>query len=372
MTAGDERGVDLLLVEDNPDDARFVQRLVSNYQSETEPRETTGPIVIDELDHVDRLVDGLDRVQRRTPDAILLDLMLPDSSGLETVDRMVERAPAVPIVVLTGHDETEIGVEAIQRGAEEYLVKGSITATVLVRTLRYAIERKRNQRELLDRNHRLALLNRIIRTDIRNDASMIVGRGDQLRDRVDSSDEAALEALLDAAEHLVELTDTSAGLMDVLSPDDLQREPRDLNAVLDAAVTRVRRESDVPITIERTDAVDDPMTVYGTPMLESAFTHLLSTVVDSAHRESSPVSVRVDASNDRVSVAIAGDRVRLPDAQRELLVNPPSRYEDGARMGIGLYLVTTVLEDVDGEIAVEDTYAAGTTVTTTFERVRRS
>jgi len=103
---------------------------------------------------------------------------------------------------------------------------------------------------------------------------MIVGRGDQLRDRVDSSDEAALEALLDAAEHLVELTDTSAGLMDVLSPDDLQREPRDLNAVLDAAVTRVRRESDVPITIERTDAVDDPMTVYGTPMLESAFTHL--------------------------------------------------------------------------------------------------
>jgi len=90
--------------------------------------------VIDELDHVDRLVDGLDRVQRRTPDAILLDLMLPDSSGLETVDRMVERAPAVPIVVLTGHDETEIGVEAIQRGAEEYLVKGSITATVLVRT----------------------------------------------------------------------------------------------------------------------------------------------------------------------------------------------------------------------------------------------
>lgn len=372
MAGSENPGVELLLVEDNPDDARFVRRLVTEYQSDIEPQETGGPIEIDDIDRVDRLADGLERVRTRPPDVILLDLVLPDSAGLETVDRMVEHAPIVPIVVLTGRDEAELGVEAIRRGAAEYLVKGALSAEVLLRTLRYAVERKRNQRELLDRNHRLALLNRIVRRDIRNDASMIVGRGEQLRHRVEPGGEAALEAVLEAADHLVELTDTAAGLMDVLSADDLQREPCDLDAVLDAAVARVRRERDVTITIDRYDDADEPMTVYGSPMLESAFEHLLCTAIDHSDRTTPHVTatLTVDASSNRASIDISGDGIEIPAKQRELLVDADARLERGSGMDIGLYLVTTVLEDVDGEIEIDDT-TRETTVTVTFERIRQ-
>jgi light-regulated signal transduction histidine kinase (bacteriophytochrome) len=102
-----------------------------------------------ELIHTGRLVEGMDLLGQETVDCILLDLGLPDSQGIETVKTMRRTFPRKPIVVLTGEDDTEMGIQALHEGAQDYLVKGQLDAPVLIRSVRYAMERNRHEEELL-------------------------------------------------------------------------------------------------------------------------------------------------------------------------------------------------------------------------------
>lgn len=364
--------VELLLVEDTPADAQFVERLIHEQQTSPGDGGIDGPIEITNVHHVDRLEAALERLRTVPPDVVLLDLMLPDSRGLETVERVVEYAPDIPVVVLTGQDEMAVGADAIQRGAQDYLTKGKITGELLFRTLRYAIERTRNRRRLHDRNYRLALLNQIVQQDIRNDVSMIVGLGDQLRDSVDPDDEQAVETLLDAAQHAVELTDTAAAVVDVISADDVEREPYDLYSVLDTEVQRVRRERDVEISVERRDAVGGPVMVSASPMLGSVFEHLLANAVEHSDRATPQVDVTVETTEAEVTVAIADDGVGIPDAQKRSLVDPTVRFDDRSGMGVGLYLVTTLLESFGGRLDIADNDPRGTRMLVTLARAADS
>ena len=122
----------ILLVEDNPDDAELLRESLS---------EVASPHF--ELTHVPRLADALERLGGERFDAVLSDLGLPDSQGLATFARLQARAPDVPIVVLTGLDDETVAVRAVQDGAQDYLVKGQLSAGLLVRSIRYALERQR-------------------------------------------------------------------------------------------------------------------------------------------------------------------------------------------------------------------------------------
>lgn len=135
--ASSEQVLRLLLVEDNPADARLIQE---------ELREV--PSVRFEVLHVMRLSEA-ERVGREAKlDAVLLDLSLPDGHGLGNISRLLQAAPAVPLVVLTGTDDEQLAVQAVHQGAQDYLVKGQVTGPLLVRALRYAIERKRAEEGL--------------------------------------------------------------------------------------------------------------------------------------------------------------------------------------------------------------------------------
>ena len=92
--------------------------------------------------HVTHLAAGLEHLKAGPPDAILLDLGLPDSQGLGTLETITSQTARVPIVVLTGLNDTEMAVKAMQAGAQDYLVKGEFAGDFLTRILRYAIERK--------------------------------------------------------------------------------------------------------------------------------------------------------------------------------------------------------------------------------------
>jgi two-component system, cell cycle sensor histidine kinase and response regulator CckA len=121
----------LLVVEDNPGDARLLREMFVDGDS----RNT-------ELTHVSCMIDAEKFLAERAVDIILLDLGLPDAQGLEAVRRAHAAAPHVPLVVLTGLDDESIAVQALQQGAQDYLIKGRIDAHGLLRALRYAKERK--------------------------------------------------------------------------------------------------------------------------------------------------------------------------------------------------------------------------------------
>jgi len=134
----------VLLVEDNPGDARLIREMLS---------EAGGASFQPEC--VDRLAAGIERVTSGGLDVVLLDLSLPDSSGLDTLHRMHAAAPEVPILVLTGYDDETVGVKAVQEGAQDYLVKGLVEGDLLVRAIRYAIERHRMLAKLEQYAHKL-------------------------------------------------------------------------------------------------------------------------------------------------------------------------------------------------------------------------
>ncbi len=133
----------ILLVEDNAGDIR----LLEEYLKEAGAGRYR-------LIQADRLARGLDRLAEADIDAVLLDLSLPDSHGMDTLVRMRAAAKAVPIVVLTGIEDEALGMRLIQAGAQDYLIKGQVTSQLLARSLRYAVERKRAEAALRDSEER--------------------------------------------------------------------------------------------------------------------------------------------------------------------------------------------------------------------------
>ena len=134
----------ILLVEDNPGDIRLLQEYLKE-----------GSACRFQITQAGRLSMGLERLAEARFDAVLLDLSLPDSQGLDTLARLYEAAKDVPIVVLTGIEDEALGVRLIQAGAQDYLVKGYVTGPLLVRSLRYAAERKRAEEALCESEARL-------------------------------------------------------------------------------------------------------------------------------------------------------------------------------------------------------------------------
>ena len=137
MTIPEAETISVLLIEDNPGDARIIQEMLLDVQH-----------AAFRVERVDRLASGLSRLHiGNTFDVVLTDLGLPDSQGWETFARVRDRAPDLPIIVLTGLDDEAVAVKAIGEGAQDYLVKGQVEDYLLPRSIRYAIGRKRAEAE---------------------------------------------------------------------------------------------------------------------------------------------------------------------------------------------------------------------------------
>src|ERR1700675_2826541 len=121
----------LLLVEDNPGDARLLHWMINEQGSNNM-----------QLMHVECMSDAEKHLAERAFDIILLDLGLPDAQGLGAVRRAHAAAPRVPLVVLTGLDDESLAAQALQEGAQDYLIKGQIEGRGLLRALRHSVERK--------------------------------------------------------------------------------------------------------------------------------------------------------------------------------------------------------------------------------------
>ena len=120
----------VLLVEDNPGDVRLlIEFLHENGKNEFS------------LEHVDTIKRALDYLEHNDCDLLLLDLSLPDGSGLETARLLCGAAPHLPIIVLTGLEDDKLAIEAVQAGAQDYLIKNEVNSSILIRSMNYAIER---------------------------------------------------------------------------------------------------------------------------------------------------------------------------------------------------------------------------------------
>ena len=148
MSARANAHTNVLLIEDNPDDALLIQETLADIGSAGF-----------NVDWVVRLAEGIERLAEQRFDVVLLDIGLPDSQGLDTFATAHEASPAVPIILLTGLDDERVAVQAVQQGAQDYLVKSHVDGPLLVRSLRYAIERQRLIAEVVTQTDELSRIN---------------------------------------------------------------------------------------------------------------------------------------------------------------------------------------------------------------------
>jgi PAS domain S-box-containing protein len=132
-----DKHINILLIEDDRPDADIVREMLA----EADGDKFT-------VEHASTLSNGLDRLTDEDIDVILLDLLLPDSHGLETLTSVQTQAPHLPIIVLSGAMSKKIAIQAVQEGAQDYLTKGQVDSSLLTRAIHYAIERKQIEKSL--------------------------------------------------------------------------------------------------------------------------------------------------------------------------------------------------------------------------------
>jgi len=132
-----EEKVEILLFEDNPGDANLIEEMLEEFAD--------FPY---ELKNVETLKEGIKLLKEHQFNVILLDLRLPDSDGIETFLDIHAMNSRIPIIILTGIHDEKTGIDAVKKGAQDYLVKGQVDGRLLNRSIRYSIERKRAEEKL--------------------------------------------------------------------------------------------------------------------------------------------------------------------------------------------------------------------------------
>ena len=132
-----ERQINVLIVEDDPGDARLVVEALRNSDRMSFLTESAKS-----------LKAALEQIKDKDFNVVLLDLSLPDSFGTATVEAINRQAPQMPIIVLTGAKDEAIAMEVVEKGAQDYLIKGEAPSAILVRSIHYAIYRKQSEQKL--------------------------------------------------------------------------------------------------------------------------------------------------------------------------------------------------------------------------------
>jgi two-component system sensor histidine kinase UhpB len=139
--------LNLLLIEDNPADVFFLKKMLLDV-----------PLTINNIYEADRLEKGIDLLKKGNVGLTLLDLSLPDSSGLDSLFGILKATNKIPIIILTGLDDTNIALEAIKAGAQDYLVKGEFNKNLLQRAIQYSLERKKQEEKIKESEEKYRLI----------------------------------------------------------------------------------------------------------------------------------------------------------------------------------------------------------------------
>lgn len=325
-----ELSLEVLLVEDNPGDAQ----LVEHYLDAPHVADIVGDVT---LSHVESLSDGIDELERTSYDILFLDLGLPESTGLTTLERTLEEVTRTPIVVLTGLDDREIAVQSIQRGAQDYLPKEDLDADTLARALRYAFERHQQEEELRRKNERLDKFASVVSHDLRNPLNVAQGRLELVRDECDSEDIPDVAGALERMEALIDdlLTLARQGdAIDTLEPVDIASLTEECWRNTDTGY------ADIVVETERSIYAD-----------ESRLKQLLENLIRNAiEHNDDPVTITVGVDSEDV-LYIEDDGTGISETDRDRIFESGySTSREGT--GFGLMIVEEIVNAHGWIIAV--------------------
>lgn len=366
----------VLLVEDNPGDAVLVREALAD---------APGPTF--SLDWRPTLTDALTALAEGGFDAMLLDLSLPESRGIETLQRMRAAHDNVPILVLSGIDDEGTAVAALHAGAQDYLVKGRFDGPLLARALRYAIERKRARdeiealnveletrvqrrtAELAAANEELEGILHSLTHDLRTPLRSIHGFAELLleehQSRLDADGRDYLQRMVGASERLETVLDALLELSRT-TRITLRWEHFDLTAIAERVVADQRRawpDREVEAHVEPgMEAVGDPR------LIRIALGQLVANAFKFT-RDAERPTVRVGRQDGAFFVADNG--VGFDMAFADNLFRPFQRLhgDQGFEgVGIGLATASRIIQRHGGKLWAEGEPGVGSTFRFTLDQ----
>jgi len=275
-----DKPINILLIEDNSGDRRLISEMLTEASTDE-----TG--VAFDIQYADRLQAAIEYLGQNRVEAILLDLGLPDSKGLDTLKRVYAEVPELPIVVLTGLNDELIGVQAVNEGAQDYLIKGQVDTHLLRRTIRYAIERKQaeeRERRLqlqLNLSTRLASLGLMVEGiahEVNNPLSSVIGFAQMLTcEDIPENTKDDIKMINDNAQRVADIMNN---LLTFARQQKLQRTYINVNDIIRATL-QMRAHSLESNNITVTTELDStlPSTMADATLLQQAFLNLIINAV---------------------------------------------------------------------------------------------
>lgn len=374
----------ILLIEDNLAEARLLEEFLKQTQS----KQFT-------LVHVKRLGEAVKELNKSTYDVILLDLTLPDSEGLSSLPILISLVPSVPIVVLTNTNDEKLAIEAVRRGAQDYLVKRHVSVDVLVRSLCYAIERKQVLETLRADNQTLETrvqerTNELVKAkeinqfksefvsmlshDIRNPLNTILLAAGLLQnddDKVTKEKKLSHYQLIRSAiKNMAHLLD-EASFIGKADSDKLECELMVMN--LSAFCREIVAENQLAAGEKHVTLI---FTVHGeleeALADESLLRHILGNLLNNAIKYSLPsgtVLFELIRQEKTVIFRIQDSGIGIPKEDQKQLFQPFHRADNVGKIpgtGLGLAIVKKCVDRHKGEILVSSQEGVGTTFTVTL------
>jgi len=383
--------ITVLLIEDNPGDARLIQAMLA--QAGTQRFEVLT---------AQRLADGLARIGAGGVDLVVLDLSLPDSDGLDTLARVREAAPRMPAVVLTGTDDEELGLEAVQVGAQDYLVKGQVNTGLLTRAFRYAIERKQArdrieqlnadlERRVAERTEELAKayeelrqLDRlktafidIITHELTTPLTVAAGMMTLLKRRLPEGDPKLVRNFATADRAVVRLNQLLERVLEMAGAGEfaapLRKEPTAIADLVRAVVADIIPFIEIRGQTLDVDVPDDlPELVVERTKIRDVLFNLLTNAIKFTP-DGGTIALAARRSDGQVEFRVTDTGVGIPEADRphvferffttfDTIHHSTGSYEFQKRgIGIGLAIVKSFVELHGGTVGLDATAGRGST-----------
>jgi len=279
---------------------------------------------------------------------------------------------------LDNNDATTIELRNERKGGEQFWNAVTIaplrdaegTVTNWVGFQQDITDRKETEAALSAERDQFALLNQIVRHDIRNDATVIRGWGSHLGDQLSGENEQALNRIMAAATHTLELTEAVRDLATIVGSDDPTLEPIALRAVLTTELERVRSnfEYQSDSLSVRVDGSLPDVDVLATSLLSSVFTNLLDNAVFHNDADEMHITVSADVHPETVHVHIADNGPGIPDSRKDGVFDQGEQGLESSGSGLGLYLVEQLVERFGGSVRLADNEPRGTVVTVVLQR----